>query len=94
MAPAGLTFEELVDQRSRNEDNAAASAFIGFGRAANPGDLGPYEPVIAYLDDRATAWTPEFAAEVRVPKRTRSVETSAAKLDRALDDGLCPARPR
>lgn len=89
LEPEGLTFQSLVRQRRRTESNAAVAALVGLTHDAGDRDLGPYGPVIDYLDDRNTAWTPEFRGRVTVPKRTEAVVASARELDRDLADGMC-----
>ncbi|MCU1497763.1 MAG: hypothetical protein JWM47_1716 [Acidimicrobiales bacterium] len=92
----GLTFSELVAQNQRNDTNDEASGTIGFARSpifdgdeGYVGQLGPYEPALAYLETRGVAWDPKFKGEVKVPRRTRAVVESAQRLDRDLTHGLC-----
>lgn len=93
MEPKDLTFEALVREERRTTSNAGVSAMLGLARDAGGRPLGPYEPVVDYLDTRNLAWNPEFRDDVAVPKRTDEVVESARRLDGDLADGLCDGQP-
>jgi uncharacterized protein YceK len=83
------SFTDLVNENHPTVVNAGVSSVFQLTHPTKPGALGPYAPAIDYLVARNLAWTPEFAADNPMPKRTAEVISSAKRLDADLESGLC-----
>lgn len=84
-----ITFTQLTAETIRTETNAGISSMLYLSLPTDIERLGPYEAVISYLVNRNMAWNPEFAGEIKVPSRTKSVIKSASKLDEDIRNGIC-----
>ena len=85
MRADGVTFAELVTDRSGDVDARGLDAMIAFGlMARGPDAAGRFEPVLGHLTERSAADASD------PPRLTKAVRRNARELDLALAGRACP----